>query len=257
MLVDSHCHLNFPELIGQLDDVVKRANENGVGHMQTICTRLKEFPDILSIANKYQNIWCSVGVHPNNVEEEPDTKSDDIISLTKDNKVIGIGETGLDYYYENSPRNLQQKIFIEHIKAAQVTGLPVIVHTRSADEDTIDIISKEMKKAPFSGLIHCFSSSKWLAEEAMKLGFYISISGIVTFKKANELQDSVKELPLEKLLVETDAPYLAPIPYRGKTNEPGFTRHTAEFIANLKNVPYEQVARVTTNNFFDLFKKAS
>jgi len=257
MLVDSHCHLNFPDFDNKISDVVKRASQMDVKYMQTICTRIGEFPQILDIANDYENIWCSVGVHPNNVAEEDLTSSNELITLSKDKKVIGIGETGLDYYYEHSPREKQQKSFIEHIKASQETGLPIIVHTRDADDDTLSILQEQYSQKPFTGLIHCFSTSSKLAYGAIELGMYISISGIVTFKKATQLQDIVKELPIERLLVETDAPYLAPTPHRGKTNEPGFTRHTAEFVADLKGISYDEVANTTTNNFFDLFKKAS
>ena len=256
MLVDSHCHLNFPDFKDQVDEVVKRANDNDVKYMQTICTRLGEFNDILAIAENYKNMWCSAGVHPNNVMEEELASAQQIIDLTGNPKVIGIGETGLDYFYEHSPREKQQASFREHIRASQETGLPLIVHTRAADEDTIDIMQEEMSGGKFSGLIHCFSTSSKLAYAAIEMGMYISISGIVTFKKATELQDIVKELPLERLLVETDAPYLAPMPHRGKTNEPAYTRHTAQFIADLKGVPYEEVAEATTNNFFELFSKA-
>ncbi len=256
MLVDSHCHLNFPDFENKISDVVQRAHDMDVKYMQTICTRLGEFPQILDIANDYKNIWCSVGVHPNNVAEEELTNSQELTQLAKDDKVIGIGETGLDYYYEHSPREKQQKSFIEHLKASAETGLPVIVHTRDADDDTLEILQEQYSKKAFKGLIHCFSTSSKLAYGAIELGMYISISGIVTFKKATLLQDIVKELPIEKLLVETDAPYLAPTPHRGKTNEPGFTRHTAEFVAKLKGIPYDEVAQITTSNFFELFSKA-
>ena len=253
MLVDSHCHLNFPDFKGQIDEVVERADKNGVKYMQTICTKMAEFPDILKIANDYENIWCSVGVHPNNVEGEELVEVSKLIELAKNPKVIGLGETGLDYYYEHSPREKQQKSFINHIEASQENGLPVIVHTRAADDDTIEILQNQYKKKPFPGLIHCFSTGEKLAKAAIDLGMYISISGIVTFKKATELQEIVKDLPLESLLVETDAPYLAPVPYRGKTNEPAYTRHTAEFIADLKGISLDEVAKVTSDNFFSLF----
>lgn len=256
MLVDSHCHLNFPELSSRLDEVVAGASAMDVGYMQTICTRMREFPAILAIAQQYDNVWCSVGVHPNNVAEEPPVTAEEIIVATKNPKVIGIGETGLDYYYEHSPREAQTHSFIEHIKASRETGLPVIVHTRAADDDTISILQNEMKKGKFPGLIHCFSTGSSLAHAAIEMGMCISISGIITFKKATELQDIVKELPLSSLLVETDAPYLAPMPHRGKPNEPAYTKYTAEFIAQLKGISYEEVARVTTENFFRLFGKA-
>lgn len=256
MLVDSHCHLNFPDFENKIGEVIERAIANDVGAMQTICTKISEFPDILAIAESYDKLWCSVGVHPNNVADEEPVTAEQLIELSDNQKVIGLGETGLDYFYENSPRELQQQSFREHIKAAQATDLPIIVHTRAADDDTIAILQEEYAQKPFSGLIHCFSTSSKLAYAAIELGMYISISGIVTFKKAVELQDIVKELPLAKLLVETDAPYLAPVPHRGKPNEPAFTRHTAEFIAELKGISYEDVAKVTTENFFRLFGKA-
>lgn len=255
-LIDSHCHLNFPDFTGKLPETLERAAELGVTHMQTICTRLSEFPAILTLAKTYPNIWCSVGVHPNNVAETDVTTAEELIRLAQDPKVIGLGETGLDYYYEHSPREKQQQSFIEHIKASQATGLPVIVHTRAADEDTIAMLREHHAHKPFPGLIHCFSTSAELAWAAIELGMYISISGIITFKKAEELQAIVKELPLDRLLVETDAPYLAPVPYRGKPNEPGYTRYTAEYIAGLKQLSFEEVAKKTTENFFKLFTKA-
>lgn len=256
MLVDSHCHLNFPEFTNKLPDIVNRAMSENVKYMQTICTRISEFETILKIANDYQNIWCSVGVHPNNVDEAKLTDAQELINLSSNKKVIGIGETGLDYYYENSPKEKQRISFIEHIKAAQETQIPIIIHTRSADDDTIDILQEQYAIKPFKGLIHCFSTSAKLAYAAIELGLFISVSGIVTFKNAVLLQDIVKDLPLEKLLLETDSPYLAPSPHRGKTNEPGYTKHTAEFLANLKNTSYDIVAKTTTDNFFKLFSKA-
>lgn len=256
MLVDSHCHLDFPEYANSLDQVLERAAANDIGYMQTICTKVSQLPNLLRIAERYTQIGCSVGIHPNHVAEEKKISAEDIIALTHHPKVIGIGETGLDYYYQYTPHQDQQRSFIAHIEAAQETGLPVIVHTRDADEDTIDILSKKMKIKSFKGLIHCFSTGRTLAERAIEMGLYVSISGIITFKKANDLQQIIKDLPLESLLVETDAPFLAPVPYRGKTNEPAYTKLTAEFIAQLKNIPYAEVARVTTENFFRVFTKA-
>lgn len=255
-LVDSHCHLNFPDFRKDLDAVVARARENGVVAMQTICTEMSEFEEVAGIASRYDGVFCSVGVHPNDSAkaEIPDLSA--LLAKTSHPKCIGIGETGLDYHYENSPRAAQQESFRVHIQAAQASGLPLIVHTRDADEDTIAILAEEMAKKPFKGLIHCFSTSQWLAEQAIALGLYVSIAGIVTFKKAVELQEAVKNLPLERLLVETDSPYLAPTPYRGKRNEPAYVRNVAEFIAQLKNVSIEEVARTTTQNFFTLFSKA-
>ena len=256
MLVDSHCHLNFPELSSRLNAVMENARAMDVACMQTICTRMRELPDILAIASRYDNVWCSAGVHPNNVAEGPPVTAEELIEAAKNPKVIGLGETGLDYYYEHTPRKAQMHSFLEHIKASRETGLPVIVHTRSADEDTIKTLETEMKKGKFPGLIHCFSTGFELAESAIDLGMYVSISGIVTFKKAVELHESVKNIPLKNLLVETDAPYLAPMPYRGKPNEPAYTSYTARFIAELKGISYEEVAKVTTENFFRLFTKA-
>lgn len=254
MLVDSHCHLDFPEFQEDLPGFVARAKEEGVGLMQTISTRISTFPNVRSVAEQFDEVYCSVGVHPHNVEDEM-VSTEQLVSYANHDKVIGIGETGLDYFYEHSERELQKESFLNHIAASRETALPIIVHTRDADEDTVEILQSEMKKGSFPGLIHCFSTGRELAEAAIELGMYISISGIVTFKKATDLQESVKALPLESLLVETDAPYLAPVPYRGKTNEPSYVRKTAEFIAELKGVPYETVAEVTTNNFFNLFSK--
>ena len=256
MLVDSHCHLDFPEYSATLDAVLARAAEHDVGYLQTICTKISQFAPILSIAEKYPQIGCSVGIHPNHVAEEAKVTASEIIALTEHPKVIGIGETGLDYHYEYTPHAAQRESFIAHIQAAQATQLPVIVHTRDADEDTIAILEEQMKVQSFPGLIHCFSTGRALAERAIEMGMYISISGIVTFKKAADLQDAVKALPLTSLLVETDAPFLAPIPHRGKTNEPGYTQLTARYIAQLKGITYEEVAQVTTDNFFRLFSKA-
>ncbi|MGE4060222.1 MAG: TatD family hydrolase [Sphingomonadales bacterium] len=255
MLVDSHCHLDFPQLSADLDGVVARAEAAGVGLMLTISTALARFDRVLAIAEKYDNIYCSVGVHPHEAEAEPDTVARRLVELSAHPKVVGIGETGLDYFYEHSPRDIQQHVFREHIKAARETGLPLIVHTRDADDDTIRILAEEMGQGAYPGLIHCFSSSRELAEKSVELGLYISISGIATFKKAGELRETIRGLPLDRLLVETESPYLAPIPYRGKDNEPSFEVHTARTVAGLKNVSPEALAEKTTDNFFALFTK--
>ncbi|MGE0668955.1 MAG: TatD family hydrolase [Sphingomonadales bacterium] len=255
MLVDSHCHLDFPQLSADLDGVVARAEAAGVGLMLTISTALARFDRVLAIAEKYDNIYCSVGVHPHEAEAEPDTVARRLVELSAHPKVVGIGETGLDYFYEHSPRDIQQHVFREHIKAARETGLPLIVHTRDADDDTIRILAEEMGQGAYPGLIHCFSSSRELAEKSVELGLYISISGIATFKKAGELRETIRGLPLDRLLVETDSPYLAPIPFRGKDNEPSFVVHTARTVAGLKNVSPEALAEKTTDNFFALFTK--
>ena len=256
MLVDSHCHLNFEQLSTQLDDVVRRAKLANVGHMLTIGTKLREFEDVRKIAESYDNIHCRVGIHPHEAEEEgADVTVDKLLALADHPKVVAIGETGLDYFYEHSPRDVQKQSFRVHIEAARISGLPLIVHTRSADDDTIEILQEEYKKGPFTGVIHCFSSGWEVAEKSMEIGFYISISGIVTFKAAKDLQDHVTKLPLDRLLVETDSPYLAPVPNRGKTNEPSFVAHTAAKVAELKDVHVDQLATITTNNFFELFNK--
>lgn len=256
MIVDSHCHLNMKEFKDDLDDVIIRARENGVTHMQTICTKLEDLPDILAIAEKYPNVFASVGVHPHDGDDTENLEAETLIELSQHPKIIGLGETGLDYYYEHSNRTNQQNAFITHINAAQETGLPVIIHTRDADLDTIDIIQAEMKNKSFPALIHCFSSTEELAFKCLDLGMYISISGIITFKNADSIRETVSKIPIDRLLVETDAPYLAPIPMRGKRNEPSFTRYVAEKIAEIKGMIPDEIFKQTTSNFFQLFTKA-
>lgn len=258
MLIDSHCHLDYLDRNGvDLDEVVARAGRAGVGLMVTICTKVTEFPTILSIAERFSNVYCSVGIHPHEAEAEPDVTAERLIELAQHPKVVGIGETGLDYFYEHSPRDAQQKSFRAHIAAARETGLPLIVHTRDADEDTIGIMRDEYEKGAYPGLIHCFSSSAWLAREAVSMGFGISVSGIVTFKTAEALREAVAEVAMDKLLVETDAPYLAPVPNRGKQNEPAFVIHTAERLADLKGLTMGEIEEKTTANFLSLFKKVN
>lgn len=256
MLVDSHCHLNFPDFKEDLDGVLSRAREAGVKVMQTICTEMAEFDEVLGITEKYENIYCSVGVHPNDSGKTKISTAEELIEKTSHPKVIGIGETGLDYHYERSDRASQKASFIQHIEAARKTGLPLIVHTRDADEDTVNILTEEMKKGAFKGLIHCFTSSKYLAEKSIELGFYISVSGIISFKNATDIRDTILNIDINRLLVETDAPYLAPVPNRGKRNEPSFVTYTNKVLAELKNISEEECARATTENFFRLFSKA-
>ena len=256
MLIDSHCHLDFPELAGNEEAVLSRARTAGVGGMLTIGTRLDQFERVRAIAERHGNVWCSVGVHPHEAKEEGQRTPDRLIEATRHPKVVGIGETGLDFYYEHSPRAEQAESFRAHIAAARATGLPLIVHTRDADRETIDILEDETRQGAFSGLIHCFSSGAEVAEHALALGFYISISGIVTFKAAESLRAIVRGIPLDRLLVETDSPYLAPIPKRGKTNEPAFVAHTAAKVAELKGVGIAELEAATTANFFRLFAKA-
>ena len=252
-IVDSHCHLNFPQFKGKLDQIVKRALDKGIYRMLTISTKLNEINELQSISKLYSEVYNSAGVHPHECKNYKDLSLNDLIKHTKNSKCIGVGESGLDFYYENSPKELQVKLFRIHIEAARATNLPLIVHTRSADIETIQVLKDEMQKGAFSGLIHCFSTSKELAEEAINLGFYISLSGIITFNKSNELRNIVKDLPLDKLLVETDAPYLAPEPYRGNPNEPSYVIHTAKMLADLKQVEFQTIAEKTTENFNSLF----
>jgi len=257
MLIDSHCHLDFPAFADDLDGVIERAGEAGVGAMVTISTEIAKFPRVLAIAERFDNVFCSVGVHPHEAEKEPDTTTARLVELAQHPKVVGIGETGLDFYYEHSPRDVQARLFRAHIAAGRETGLPVIVHTRDADEETVEILRDEHGKGRFTGVIHCFSTSAWLAEAAVDLGLYISLSGIVTFKKADAIRDAVTSVvPLERLLVETDSPYLAPVPQRGKRHEPAYTRHTADFVANFLGLSAEDLEARTTANFKTLFAKA-
>ena len=256
LLVDSHCHLNFPDFKDDLDGVVTRARAAGVGVMQTICTEMAEFDEVYAITTRYPDIYCSVGVHPNDSGDAPIAKAEELIEKAAQPNVIGIGETGLDYHYERSDRELQKKSFLEHIKASRETGLPIIVHTRDADYDTAMILQQQMEKGEFKGLLHCFTSSKQLADKAVSLGFYISLSGIISFKNAQSIRDAIADVPLERLLIETDSPYLAPIPHRGKRNEPEFVKYTNKILAEVKGISEERCAEITTDNFFRLFDKA-
>jgi TatD DNase family protein len=255
MLVDSHCHLNFADFAEDLPTVIQTAHESGIRVMQTICTKMHEFDSIHAITQTYPHIYCSVGVHPHEADNAPLVSVDELVAKARQPKVIGIGETGLDYYYEHSKREAQQLSFRTHIEAARITGLPIIIHTREADADTIAIMRDEMQRGAFKALIHCFTSTHELAEAMLELGAYISISGIITFKSATTLQDTVRRLPLHRLLVETDSPYLAPAPHRGKRNEPAFTQFTCAKLAELQGVSVEECARATTQNFFELFSK--
>lgn len=257
MLVDSHCHLDFPDFAEDFDGVLSRAGEAGVGTMVTISTHLSKFPQVRAIAEAHDHIWCSVGVHPHEAAPEGQSAPDRLIAEAAHPRVVAIGETGLDFYYEHSPRGPQEESFRAHIAAARETGLPLIVHTRDADDETIAILTEEYAAGPFTGLIHCFSSGPYLAEKMQEIGFYISFSGIVTFKKAHDIQEVARTMPLDRILVETDAPYLAPVPKRGKRNEPSYVAHTAAFVAELRGDEPANFARATTDNFFRLFSKAS
>lgn len=256
VLVDSHCHLDMFVGHDSHDNIIKRAFESNVHYMQTICTKLEDFPKILAIAENYKNVFASVGIHPSEVREV--ISASELISLAKNNRVIGLGETGLDYYYNKdiTQHKLQKQSFEEHIKASCENKLPIIVHTREAEDDTYDIIASYKKTYNFPGLIHCFTASERFARKILDIGFYISVAGIVTFKNADELRDIIKFTPLDRLLVETDSPYLAPVPKRGKINEPSYVKYVTEAIADLKGITFEKCAKQTTDNFFTLFNKA-
>jgi len=257
MLVDSHCHLDFPDFAAELPDVVARAKAAGVGVCVSIGTKLSHFGELATIAEKFADVYCTVGSHPHEAEKEPLDDSASLLALAKHQKVVGVGETGLDYYYEHSPRAQQAANFRAHIAAARELALPLVVHTRDAEDDSIDILRGEMGKGAFTGLIHCFTGTQRLADAALELGLFISASGIATFKKSEALREVLKNVPLERLLVETDAPYLAPTPFRGKRNEPAFVVHTAAMLAELKGVSPEAIAEATTDNFFRLFTRAA
>lgn len=254
MLVDSHCHLDFPDFAPEREAVIARARAAGVGTMLTISTRLDEFPAVRAIAEAHYDIWCSVGAHPHEAADHAEATAPELAALATHPRVVGIGETGLDFHYDHSPREVQERVFRAHIAASHESGLPLIVHAREADDAIARIL---MEACPPAGVLHCFSSGRALAEAALDLGFYISISGIVTFRKAEELRAIVRDVPLDRLLVETDAPYLAPVPYRGKRNEPAYVAATVAAVAALKGVEADELAAATTDNFFRLFRKAT
>ena len=255
MIVDTHCHLDYPSLYDELNNVVNRALKNDVKYLLTICTTLESFEKIKLIVNKYNNIFGTFGIHPHETENYRDLNKDLIIKFKKNNeKIIGIGESGLDYYYNHSDKKIQKRIFIEHIEAAKSLDIPLIVHSRNAEIDTVDILKEHMNDNKLKVIIHCFTGTKDFAQKLIKIGCYISISGIITFKKNNDLVEAVSTIPINKLLVETDSPYLSPIPNRGKSNEPSFIIHTIEKLSIIKNLDIKNVIENTTNNFKSLFK---
>jgi len=260
MLVDSHCHLIYPDFKPDLEAVLQRAKEAGVEKMLTICARLSEFHEVLDFVNKYNQLYGTIGVHPNDVQDHKDLSIADLESgAKKSQKIVALGECGLDYYYEGYDASLQQRILSLHIKAGKILDLPLIIHSREGEDDMMalfdreDVVNNRLGKSP--GVIHCFSGTKEFAYKALDRGFYISVSGIATFKKSENLRDILKDIPLERLLVETDAPYLAPVPKRGKRNEPSFVAYTARALAELKGMSFEKVAQETTKNFYTLFDK--
>lgn len=257
MLIDSHCHLNYKGLIEDQSAVLDRARARGVTGMLNISTREREWGAIIATAEREPDVWASVGIHPHEADAHPEVDAAKLIAATDHPKVIAIGETGLDYFYDHSDRDRQRASFVSHIQASRETGLPLIIHTRDAEDDTAAIMEAEMGKGAFPALIHCFTASQTLADRMLALGLYISISGIVTFKNAKALQETVATIPADRLLVETDAPFLAPVPHRGKVGEPAFVADTAAFIANLRGEETSDLMTYTAQNFFTLFGKAT
>ncbi|HTJ90329.1 MAG TPA: TatD family hydrolase [Acidocella sp.] len=258
MLIDSHCHLDYFNQPGEQAQVIERARAAGVGEMVTIGVTLSQSREAIEIAEKFENVWACVGVHPNHAADElPVAEPEAIAALAAHPKVIGIGESGLDYFYDKAPRDIQEQNFRANIRAAQRSGLPLAIHARAADEDIARILAEEQARGHFDFLLHCFSSGRALAEAALEMGGYISFSGILTFPKSQEIRDIAAIVPPERLLVETDAPYLAPVPFRGKRNEPAYTAHTAKVLGEVKGMSPEAIAELTTANFRKLFRKAA
>jgi len=256
-LIDSHCHLQYEGLVDDQAAVLHRARAAGVTGMLNISTRRSEWDAVIATASRETDVWASVGIHPHEADAHANLGRDALIKATAHPKVVGIGESGLDYYYDKSDRAVQRDLFRMHIGVARETGLPIIIHTRDAEVDTIDILADEMGKGAFPALIHCFTASADFARKVLDLGLSISLSGIVTFKNARELQDVARDLPAERLLVETDSPFLAPVPHRGRPCEPAYVRDTAAFVASLRGTSFEELSETTTRNFFGLFKKAA
>ncbi len=255
LLIDSHCHLDFNVLSDNIEAVLERTHEAGVDLMVTISTKVREFDKIRIIAEAHANVYCTIGTHPHNADEESDVTTQEIIEISKHPKVVGIGEAGLDYHYDNSTPSAQAHGFRNHIDAARQTGLPLIIHAREADQDTADILTEETGKGAFPFVLHCFTAGRALAMTGIELGGYVSFSGVITFNSAEELRAIAKDLPDDRILVETDAPYLAPVPMRGRPNEPSYVRHTAQRLADVRGQSLEQLAFQTSRNFFTLFSK--
>ena len=256
-LIDSHCHLNYEGLADRQEEVLAAARARGVQGFLNISTRQKEWGEVVGAAERHPDVWASIGVHPHEADAHPDLGAAALVEAAAHPRVIAIGECGLDYYYDKSDRAAQRERFGAHIEAARQTGLPLVVHTRDAEDDTAEILTREVGKGGVSGVLHCFTGSAALARKALDLGFYISISGIVTFKNARDLQEVAKTIPQDRLLVETDSPFLAPVPHRGQTCEPAFVADTAAFLSDLRDEPLDELAAATTSNFFRLFGKAA
>ena len=257
MLIDSHCHLDFPAFSGQVPDVIERAGRAGVRRMVTISTHVRRWQAYRDLAEAHEEVFWTVGTHPHHAAEEPDIAATEIVGLAEHPRCIAIGEAGLDYHYERSPRDIQEGVFRTHIAAARETGLPLVIHARDADDAMIAILVEESRRGRFDAVLHCFSSGARLADVGVELGFYVSFSGIVTFKRSEELRRIAASLPLERLLVETDAPYLAPEPYRGRQNEPAYLAETAKILAGVVGLSPDELARLTADNFYRLFAKAA
>jgi len=255
MLIDSHCHLDFPDFAGELDAVVARAQAAGVGRIVTISTRVKRHAEVVAIAERFPEVYCSVGTHPHHAHEELDVGVEELIARTRHPKVVAIGEAGLDYHYDSSPRAAQAQGLRNHVAAARATGLPLVIHSRDADADMAHILEQETGKGAFPAVLHCFTGGRELAERAIALGLYVSFTGIVAFKASDALRAIAGSLPADRILVETDAPYLAPPPHRGKRNEPAYVVETAKVLAEARGVSPPELARATTENFFRLFRK--
>jgi TatD DNase family protein len=256
-LIDSHCHLNYAGLVERQEEVLASARARGIGGFLNISTRQKEWNDVIGAATRSDDVWATVGVHPHEADAHPDLGAGALVDAAEHERVIAIGECGLDYYYDKSDRRAQRERFQAHIEAARATGLPLVVHTRDAEDDTTEILAREVAKGGVTGVLHCFTGSAKLARHALDLGFYISISGMVTFKNAKDLQEVAKTIPQDRLLVETDSPFLAPVPHRGQTCEPAFVADTAAFLSGLRDEPLDELAEATTANFFRLFSKAA
>ncbi|MCK9919239.1 TatD family hydrolase [Microbacteriaceae bacterium K1510] len=255
MLVDSHCHLDFPDFAAELDAVVARAKAAGVGRLVTISTRVKKHAQLIAIAEKFPEVFCSVGTHPHHADEELDIDAEALIAIAAHPKVVAIGEAGLDYHYDTGPRENQAKSFRQHIEAARKTGLPLVIHARDADADMAQILTEEAGEGPFKAVLHCFTAGRELAFTAVELGHYIGFTGILTFKNSENLRQIAKDLPADRILIETDSPYLAPVPYRGKRCEPAYVAETAKMLASVRGVSPADIARQTTENFHRLFNK--
>ena len=255
IVIDSHCHLDFPDFAPDLDGIVERAVAADVARMVSISTRVRQFDRLLAITERFPDVYCSVGTHPHYAHEEPEVTVDDLVELSRHLKVVAIGEAGLDYHYDFSPPEAQEAGFRRHIAAARETGLPLVIHTREADADTARILAEEIGKGPFPAVLHCFTGSRELALRGIDLGLYVSFSGVLTFKKSDELRAIAADLPADRILIETDAPYLAPGKFRGKRNEPSYVRETAKTLAIARGVSFDEIARQTSENFFRLFSK--